>query len=200
MNHALQIAAGVMTVIGHAAPAAVGHKAYPMINPARGCPGLAIDVDCLEVKRLREPFNTDATVEAACFEVDMAGLSARADPDAPFDGIAVTRIDDELILVETSAATTNDPAMGHIEATRHTLTFPSDPGRPWDGAVVVTVDEVELLPLIPGVHPLHSVLTAVGGATGMIGTTEGSFVDLTDPAGGRASWIVEGQLCFGEDR
>jgi hypothetical protein len=93
VNHALNIVAGVMTVIGHAAPAAAGP----------------------------DPLATDAAAAAACFEVDMAGLSAQPDPTGPFDGIAVTRIDDELLLV-----------------------------------------------------------------------------DLTDPAGGRASWIVEGELCFGE--
>lgn len=170
MNHALNIVAGVMTVIAHAAPAAAGP----------------------------DPLATDAAAAAACFDVDMAGLSAQADPTGPFDGIAVTRIDDELLLVSTSAATTNDLSIGHIEATSHTLTFPSAPGRPWDGAVVVTIDEVQLLPTTPGIHPLLSVLTAVTGATGVINTSEGSFVDLTDPAGGRASWIVEGELCFGE--
>jgi hypothetical protein len=200
VNHALNIVAGVMTLIAHAAPAAAGHGVSPMSEPARGCPGLAIDVDCLRTKRAREPFATEAAGDAACFDVEMAGLSAQAAPTAPFDGIAVTRIGDELILVETSAVATNDLSMGHIEATSHTLTFPTAPGRPWDGAVVVTVDQVELLPLTPGVHPLLSVLSAVNGATGVISTSAGSFVDLTDPAGGRASWIVEGELCFEERR
>ena len=189
MNHTLRIVAGVAAVVGHAVPAAAGHEASPMAD-----------------KRGREPVATEEeaapaapAAPAACFDVDMVGLSAQRGRTAPFDGIAVARLDEQLIVVAVSAVTTNDLSMGHIEATSHTLTFPSDPGRPWDGAVVVTVDDVDLVPLTPGVHPLVSVFTAVNGASGVIRTTAGSFVDLTDPAGGRASWIVEGRLCFGAE-
>jgi hypothetical protein len=200
VKQVITIVAGAAAVLGHAVSAAAGDDGHPLTDPARGCPGLAVDVDCHTAKRLRQWTPTESVASADCFDVAMAGLSAQADANAPFDGAAITRIDGEVIVVATSAEPVNDLAMGHIEATRHTLTFPSDPGRPWDGAVVVTIDEVELIPLTPAIHPLVSVLTAVSGATGVISTTAGSVVDLTDPGGGRASWIVEGELCFWEQR
>jgi hypothetical protein len=132
-----------------------------------------------------------------CFDVRSAGLSAQADPASPFDGVGVVSMGgDDVVVIQTSVVPTNDLSAGYIDATRHTITFPSDPGRPWDGVVVLTEDVVERVPLTPGIHPLVGVMTAVEGATGEIRTLEGTAIDLTDPAGGLGQWIVEGQLCF----
>jgi hypothetical protein len=97
-----------------------------------------------------------ATAPAECFELRSAGLSAQADPTAPFDGVGVVSMNGgDFIIVRLSVVPTNDLSAGYIETTSHTITFPADPGQPWDGVVVHTDDVVERVPLTPGYPSLH---------------------------------------------